>query len=274
VKSLKMIKAFALILSFLMSGLCYGQSAATQSLDKGVEFGAQGKFKEAKGEFEKALKIYPLNGTAKRALKVIEDVFDEKIKSETGIHIFKGIYYGEKGQLEESVAEFNKGIELNPTCAYAYNCRGITYYKKGQYDQAIIDFIKAIEINPKCGHAYANRGTANTAKGQYDQAIKDYNKAIEIDTKCIEAYYNRGITYYKNGQYYQAISDYSKAISINPQYAEAYYNRGLVYEKIGQIEKARADWKRACELGYCRGHYTAKAVYETSDFSIEEGDDV
>jgi len=240
VKSLKMIKAFALILSFLMSGLCYGQSAATQSLDKGVEFGAQGKFKEAKGEFEKALKIYPLNGTAKRALKVIEDVFDEKIKSETGIHIFKGIYYGEKGQLEESVAEFNKGIELNPTCAYAYNCRGITYYKKGQYDQA----------------------------------IKDYNKAIEIDTKCIEAYYNRGITYYKNGQYYQAISDYSKAISINPQYAEAYYNRGLVYEKIGQIEKARADWKRACELGYCRGHYTAKAVYETSDFSIEEGDDV
>ena len=36
-----------LIILFLTSGLCYGQSAAKQHWVKGVEFASQGKFNEA-----------------------------------------------------------------------------------------------------------------------------------------------------------------------------------------------------------------------------------
>ncbi len=82
-----------LIILFLTSSLCYGQSAAKQHWVKGVEFAAQGKFNEAKEKFKNALKVDPAYGSANRALQVIEDVIDQKIKSETAIYIFQGIVY-------------------------------------------------------------------------------------------------------------------------------------------------------------------------------------
>ncbi len=69
-----------------------------------------------------------------------------------------------------------------------YNNRGIAYGEKGQYDQAISDFNKAIEINPRYEKAYSNRGIVYRLKGQYDQAISDFNKAIEISPTDAQAY--------------------------------------------------------------------------------------
>jgi tetratricopeptide (TPR) repeat protein len=71
-----------------------------------------------------------------------------------------------------------------------YNNRGAAYGEKGQYDQAISDFNKAIEINPRYHKAYNNRGIVHRRKGQYDGAISDFNKAIEINPLDAEAYNN------------------------------------------------------------------------------------
>ena len=44
--------------------------------------------------------------------------------------------------------------ELND--AGAYNNRGLAYGEKGQYDQAISDFNKALEINSRYADAYSS----------------------------------------------------------------------------------------------------------------------
>jgi tetratricopeptide (TPR) repeat protein len=74
--------------------------------------------------------------------------------------------------------------------AQFYNNRGTAYGEKGQYDQAISDFNKAIEINPRYNTAYNNRGIVYRLKGQYDHAISDFNKAIGINPLDPEAYNN------------------------------------------------------------------------------------
>jgi len=125
---------------------------------KGVAFASKGKFKEAKAEFEKALKIDPFNGSAKRLLKVIEDVANKKIENKTAIHFFKGVDYADKGLYDESISGYNKAIEINPQYADAYNNRGVTFSLKGDYDRAIADYNKALEINPQYADAYHNRG--------------------------------------------------------------------------------------------------------------------
>ncbi|UCD72134.1 MAG: tetratricopeptide repeat protein [Syntrophobacterales bacterium] len=216
-----------LMILFLAVGLCFGQDTAKQRRDKGLEYAAQGKFKEAKEQFDKALKVDPHFESATKCLKVINDVNKGKIKSKTAIHIFKGeIAYWVNRRWVEAIAEYNKAIQINPRYAVPYGYRGDLYLLQGLYDEAISDCSKAIEVDPRYVSAYNTRGVAYYSKGQYDQAIADLNKAIEIE----------------------------------PRNAMPYSNRGLVMMELGNIKTACSDWKRACELGDCRSYTTAKKL--------------
>ena len=82
-----------------------------------------------------------------------------------------------------------------PKDAKFYVDRGIAYGEKGEYDQAIADFNRALEVDPKSASAYYNRGIGYWRKGQRDLAISDYTKALGINPKDADAYYYRGIAY-------------------------------------------------------------------------------
>jgi tetratricopeptide (TPR) repeat protein len=157
---------------------------------QGIEYGVQGAFDSAKVEFEKELKLDSLFTPARECLKIVEDVLNQKIKRETGTHLFKAIDYGNKGKLDEAIGENSKAIEINPEFAEAYISRGVAYLKKGLYDHAINDFSKTLKINPEDAMAYNNRGFAYYSKGLYDQAMADYNKALEINPGHTLAYNN------------------------------------------------------------------------------------
>jgi tetratricopeptide (TPR) repeat protein len=140
----------SVLMSLLLAvGLSYCQSVADQSLSKGVEYAAQGKFKEAKEKFEEALKGDPTLEVAKGALQVIEDVTSKNIEKKTAIHFFKGALYVSKDQWAKAISEYNKALEINPRFAKAYYNRGLAYDENGQYDKAISDYEKAIGLNPR-----------------------------------------------------------------------------------------------------------------------------
>ena len=215
-KVLMQISVLVITVLFLMVGFCYGQGVAEQfrrnCYTKGLEHAVKGNFNESKEEFQKALKFDPYYESAKRAVKVIEDAFAQKIKNTTAIHLLKGIDFEEKKLWDESISEFNLAIEINPRYAEVYCIRSIIYLIKGQYDKAISDCNTAIEINPKCAWAYNNRGIAyDQCKGQHDKAISDLTMAIELKPIYADAYNNRGIAYAINGQFDLACSDWRQA---------------------------------------------------------------
>jgi tetratricopeptide (TPR) repeat protein len=216
----------SVLMTVLLSiALCYAQNVAGQSTAKGVDYAAQGKFKEANEEFAQALKVDPSFGPAKRASKVMKDVSDQKIESQTAVQYFKGISYAIKGQYEQAISHYNQAIEINPTFASAYISRGVAYAQSGgQYDQALSDFSKAIEISPQFAKAYRDRGFAYYKKGQYDQAITDYSKAIEIDPKFADAYFNRAVAHYSKGEYEKAWDDVHKVQGFGHQVHPGFLN--------------------------------------------------
>ncbi|MCK4388665.1 MAG: tetratricopeptide repeat protein, partial [Desulfobacterales bacterium] len=112
-----------------------------------------------------------------------------------------GIAEYEKGNYQEAIKYYNKGIDVNPDDSCLYNDRGLAYYALRKYDKAIPEYSKAIELKPDFAEAYFNRGQAYWRKGGYnkteflDKAVSDFSKVIELNPDDMEAYYNRGLAY-------------------------------------------------------------------------------
>jgi tetratricopeptide (TPR) repeat protein len=105
--------------------------------------------------------------------------------------IENGDSYGDKGELDRAIVEYDRAIELAPDFALSYNNRGQAYTDIGDFDQAIADLNRAIELDPDFAVAYNNRGQAYTNKGDFDQAIADLDQAIELAPDLAVAYNNR-----------------------------------------------------------------------------------
>jgi len=87
----------------------------------------------------------------------------------------------EKGDLDASLVDFGKAIDMKPDSFQAYLERGTAHLNKKAFELAISDFNKAVELNPKSAMAWANRGDANEKKGDAAKAKADYLKATELD---------------------------------------------------------------------------------------------
>lgn len=116
----------------------------------------------------------------------------------------------------------NKSPMQEDSAAY-YNS-AISWYDKGDIYNSIADYNRAININPNDASAYVNRGAAWAKQGKITLAITDYDRAIKIDPDSEEAFFNRGLALQKTREYQNAISDYKRVLEINPQNSKALNN--------------------------------------------------
>ncbi|MCK4917851.1 MAG: tetratricopeptide repeat protein [Candidatus Omnitrophica bacterium] len=171
-----------LIVSFLLVGLISCTPPIEKLFNKGLKYGSQGKFYEAKQEFQKSLDFNPdrLFKAARDCLKLIDDALYKRVEKEVVIHLFKGIIYGNKEMNEEVIAEINKGIAINPNYADAHYLLGCAYINSGMFNEGIDEYTKAIVLNPNYVEAYNNLAIAFYYNEQYKLAIDNYDKLIEL----------------------------------------------------------------------------------------------
>ena len=54
-------------------------------------------------------------------------------------HFNRGLAYYNRGQLEQSIAEYQKAIQINPDFAQARNNLGNVYYNQSKLEEAVVD---------------------------------------------------------------------------------------------------------------------------------------
>jgi len=138
------ISIFVLLVIFLNVGLSYAQTPEEYYF-KGREYSAQGRFGEAKMEFEKVPAADLFGDSAKRCLELI----DTRSKKEFKIYLFNKIGFTNEEIWDELLTKYNTVIIANPDNAEAYYTLAQAYYEIEHYDLAIYHTRRAIELGFK-----------------------------------------------------------------------------------------------------------------------------
>lgn len=174
-----------MIFSFFIVNICYAQGI-TEYFNKGLEYGSAGDFKQAQKAFEKVLELETqpsAKKTIENLLQITNDVLEQRIQSEAGICLFKGVVYSRQFMLDEAIAEIKKAIGTNPKYVLAYKRLAGVYIAKGMLGDAIGEYKKIVEIDPNNAEAHFELAANYYFNKQYKLAIKHSDKAKELGLK-------------------------------------------------------------------------------------------
>jgi len=223
---------------------------------KGIEYAAEGKFREAQGWFEDNLKSNKSDSTSISSLGVINDLNDGKITDVYARSFFAGLNHLQNGKIEEALKEMESLIESKPGYPRPYNVVGVVYASLGDRVKSKEYFQKAVEIDPEYSVAYFNLALLYQSSAQPEEALKYYEKTLSLDPKCFDAIINKAAIYASRGKYSEAIQFYQNAIKIDQNNPEVYYNLALAYYMSDQLVRFRDNLLKAKEL-YQRNGDTA-----------------
>lgn len=98
-------------------------------------------------------------------------------------HFRQGDEEFDSGNYTASISHYSDGLALSPLACGALCMRGCAYGNLGDLDAAVADFNAAIDINSDEPIYYRERAEAYRRKGQHDLAQADERKAEELEQR-------------------------------------------------------------------------------------------
>ena len=94
-----------------------------------------------------------------------------------------------------------------------YFDKGLDSAKNGQLESSIAYFERSAKLNPLNSEIVYNLGTAYLTLGMPEDAIKSFSEAIKLDSNNSDAIANRSIAYAYNGDKHNSEIDYKQAVT-------------------------------------------------------------
>jgi adenylate cyclase len=149
--------------------------------------------------------------------------------------------------LERSLKEFERAIQLNPNYATARQWFSrVLLLALGQFDRAVVEGKRAVELDPLSLVINTDLGTDYFVARRYDEAIAQLRKTIEMDPRFYNAHFTLGRVWQLKEQLSEAIAEYQKALELNDDpFVLALL--GQAYTRAGQREEAQKILARLSE---------------------------
>ena len=90
------------------------------------------------------------------------------------------------GRIEQSLADYDKLIELQPKDASAYQRRGIARFKLGRFKESVADFDKELELRPANKPYHWQRGIALYYAGNYKAGREQFELHKTVNPADVE----------------------------------------------------------------------------------------
>ena len=121
-----------------------------------------------------------------------------------------------------STTYLSKIISIDSLNVEAYSLRGGNFFNQGRYEESIADFDIAIKLEPDNYYFYSVRGGSYAFLGNVELAFRDIDKGIEINPKNSKLYFFRARLYqnFLNDDE-KAIEDYKKSADLGFEQAKS-----------------------------------------------------
>ncbi len=182
--------------------------------------------------------------------KVIEHArpMTHKYPNSIALYDFLGIAHMGLRNYDQSIACFQRALQLKPDFAEGYNNLGAALKAQGRVDAAITKYHKAVELKPDYAEAHNNLGIAQRETGNIDAAISSLKTALECNPNFSDAHFNLGSALKKKGFLAEAITHFEKGLLIKPDNSEALNNLGNAQQEHGLLDEAIANYKKSLSI--------------------------
>ena len=161
-------------------------------------------------------------------------------------------------QLEESIALYERAVELDPDFARAWEGLSAVYsvveswgFTGRDWDNLAAQAAKrALELNPGLSTPWAVLGQTAKNRGDYGSDIANLNRAIELDPGNATNYLWRGIDYSTLGFQAESAKDLQRCLEIDPAYANCKRHLALTSVITDDNELALSLLQQLAILGF------------------------
>jgi tetratricopeptide (TPR) repeat protein len=174
--------------------------------------------------------------------------FSSSTTAETWRLVQKGKTAASNGQLQESIAQLEAALRLNPDHADAHAHLGAALWQAGRGNEALQHLQRAITLQPQAIKARNTLAGVRRQQRRWDEAIAGYRGSLAIRPGDIATLNQLGLTCLEAGRPEEALQWLEQAQLLRPAHPETARNLGIVSASIGQPEKAAQHFKRALLL--------------------------
>jgi adenylate cyclase len=205
----------------------YGMLAATYIMD--VHLGSS---KSPKDSLDQAIALN------KKSLALNE--------SYANAHGQLGILYAMTRQYNKSVAEAERGVELDPNSAIAHDLLGMCLSYAGRHDEAIPMYKKAIRLEPlAAGKYYRDLGMSYLFMGHCNEAIAACEEALRRTSNHLFAHLIATAAYSMCGKEETAQETAAEVLRIAPNFSVDHFSKRLFYKNQTDVDRYIGALKRA-----------------------------
>ncbi|MCK4993465.1 MAG: tetratricopeptide repeat protein [Candidatus Omnitrophica bacterium] len=244
------------------------QGRIVKLYNQGVRFYDMRQEEKALNNFEKVIKLEPLN---LQAYKAAADIYSSQGNISKALRYYKqavglglrdadafnsmGIICMRVEDYGTGIKYFKKALAIDPgNLHYMYNLAS-TSRDAGHFYEALSVYYKVVDRSPRYPNIHNDLGGIYAAMRLSDKARGEYQKEHDIVSDLMKTGLRDKFTLTRLAVAYNGLNKSEEAkkiledvIANNPNYDKAYYARGQVYNNLGKHDQSDADYLKAREL--------------------------
>jgi tetratricopeptide (TPR) repeat protein len=156
-----------------------------------------------------------------------------------GTEILKrGVALESAGRVEESIAEHERALEVNPQLTQAHINLIQLYGRTGQFEKAEKHYRAVVAVNPNLADSHYNYGVLLAGRERYAEAAQAFHRSLQINQFSAEAHHNYAAMIEREGRLDEAAEHFRKALENRPGHRLAHFHLGRILVHRGKLAEA------------------------------------